>query len=85
MSAVLQSIEGGRAIAARDCSASLQVDADSMATETENLAGYAVIVWDDEGGFDLKVHLGKRNPYNAAMLADVIRSRLASKLVEAEG
>lgn len=78
---VLYPIEGGRAIAARDVMSSMSVDADELSC-TENIAGYAIIVWDDEGGVGSAFHLGSRNPFSPAMLPDVLRQRIAADIAE---
>lgn len=75
------SIEGGRAIAARDVSASMAVDGDELSC-TENMAGYVIIVWDDEGGVGSAFHLGSRNPFSPAMLPDLLRQRIATEIAE---
>lgn len=73
----LVSIEGGRAIAARDVQAAFAVDADSVSTETLNMAGYIIIAWDDEGGIEIKVSNAPRSP-----IASILLPNMARELVE---
>lgn len=81
----LRSIEGGRAIAARDVQASFAVDADEIQTQLHNMAGYYLIAWDDEGQFNTAVHLGTRNPFAAVMLADIVHNRVSNDVAGGSG
>lgn len=76
----LRSIEGGRAIAARDVLASFAVDTDSISTDCLEMAGFVVIAWDDVGAVTLAYHLGTRNPFSPCMIGDVVKNRLAYEM-----
>lgn len=69
----VRSIEGGRAIAARDAHASFAVDTDTITTSLRDMAGYVVIAWNDEGDFSPALYCGSRNPFSPVMIPDLVR------------
>jgi hypothetical protein len=77
----LRPIEGGRAIQARNVRASFAVDCDEIESTAENMAGYAVVAWDDEGGMTFVYHAGVRNPFSPAMIPDLVRNRVAAEIL----
>lgn len=74
------SIEGGRAIAARDVLGAFAKASDSVSIETPNMAGYYLVAWDDQGFMTTAYKAGIRNPYCGALLPDVINQRLLQDL-----
>jgi hypothetical protein len=80
----LVAIEGGRAIAARDVQASFAVDTDDASTGMPNMAGYVIVAWCDEGGFEVHYHAGNRNPFSPAMIPDLVRGHVASSVLQSE-
>lgn len=78
----LRTIEGGRSIAARDVHASFAVDSDDLVSQVPNMAGYCIIVWDDEGGITSHASLGRFNPFSPAMVPDIVRMRASHHMME---
>lgn len=72
----LRMIEGGRSIAARDVHAEFSSDGVDMLREVPEMAGYVVVVWNDEGKTEIAINRGKRNPYSNAMIRDVVGEKL---------
>lgn len=77
----LRTIEGGRAIAARNVHASFAVDSDAITTGIGDMAGYVLMAWDDEGTMMSAHHFGSRNPFSPAMMPDLVRGRLAADVL----
>ena len=82
-SSAFVSIEGGRAIAARDILGHFAKSSDEVSTGTENMAGYYIIAWDDQGFMTTAYRAGRRNPYANAILPDAVTQRLKQDLAGA--
>jgi hypothetical protein len=72
----LVQIEGGRAIAARDVQAAFASETETLMLECADMAGFFVVVWDDEGARASVMYRGKRCPYGPTMIKDMITSAL---------
>jgi hypothetical protein len=70
----LRSIDGGRFIHARDVHADLATTVDDFIATTETMAGYFLLVWDDEGVARSALHIGVRNPYGPALIPDLAKN-----------
>lgn len=78
----VRSIEGGRAIKARDVQAEFAKETSSVSELCPNAAGFFVIMWDDEGEFAYSVHKGDRNPYAPSLLPNIVKEKVRAALVE---
>jgi hypothetical protein len=70
---ILVPIEGGRAIAARDVLAQFAADTEALSTESIDVAGYAIVLWDDQGSRSICVHQGKRCPMASTLVPDFVQ------------
>lgn len=68
----LVAIEGGRAVAARNVLAQFAADTEALSTESNDMAGYAVVVWDDRGFRSIAVHQGARCPMAPTLVPDFV-------------
>lgn len=80
----LRTIEGGRAIAARNVQAAFAVDTDQVSSELQSMAGFWLVAWDDEGFMMSAYHCGHRNPFSPAMLPELIRGRAAADIISGD-
>lgn len=80
----IRSIEGGRAIAARNVHASFAVDTGEMTTLLPDMAAYWLVAWDDEGNMVTAYHCGARNPFSPAMIPDLVRGRAAADILNGD-
>lgn len=71
-------IEGGRAIAARDVHTELGSAADLAPAECPDMAGFALLTWDDQGFVHSTIYTGPRNPYSPAILKEIAASAVSS-------
>lgn len=69
-------IEGGRSIKARDVLADFATRTDSLAIEYPLMAGFCIVVWNDEGDAEIAIRRGMRCPYAPTMLVDLIKSKV---------
>lgn len=69
----IRSIDGGRAIQARDVVAEFGTASDEVCIETDNMAAFAIFAIDDEGFVVMRSFIGRRCPYSPALLSDVIK------------
>lgn len=80
----LVSIEGGRAIAAARVQEALQDSVDDLLNSTPNIAGYFIMVWDDDGYADSHNHYGAKSPLSPAMVVDMVTQRAALHAMASE-
>lgn len=64
----LVAIEGGRSIAARDVQAEFAKQTEELSHEFDTMAGFAVLVWNDEGEITSVIHMGKRNGFSPVLI-----------------
>ena len=60
----LRVIEGGRNIEGNDVAARFAAATEALSVECAPMAGFAVVVWDDEGRMHSDVHAGMRTPFS---------------------
>lgn len=77
----LKVIEGGRSIEGNDVLARFADETQELSIETKPMAGYAVVVWDDEGNFSTAIHIGARTPFSPMMLPKFASDLVKSKVV----
>lgn len=73
----LNLVEGGRAKAALEVHNDFASETETLTIDTHNMAGFVVIVWDDEGVFNTAMCNGVRSPY-----AKELAGMLLAKKVE---
>lgn len=67
----LVAIEGGRSIAARDVQAEFAKQTEELSHEFDTMAGFAVLVWDDEGQISSVVYFGKRSAFGPVLIPSI--------------
>lgn len=77
---ILKAIEGGRNIAANNVCSEFAKSTEELSVDAGLMAGFAVVVWDDEGQMSCAVHIGARTPFSPMQLlgfaSDMIRSKV---------
>lgn len=73
----LKATEGRRASAALEVQSDFARDTEALTISCADMAGYVVIVWDDEGHMQTAMSNGVRSPYSKELAG-----MLASKKVE---
>lgn len=66
-------IEGGRTLYARDVQAAFADKTEAASVDTPDMAGFLIVVWDDQGMMATKFHHGQMSPYAPSLLPDIIR------------
>jgi len=64
-------IEGGRSIAARDVQAEFAKQTEELSHEYDTMAGFAILVWDDEGDLSSAVHFGRRSSFAPVLIPGI--------------
>jgi hypothetical protein len=64
--------------------ADLLAEVDDIIIETDLMAGYFLVAWNDEGHMFSTLSLGKRNPFSAPMLPEMIEARVVKDVAELE-
>jgi len=64
-------IEGGRSIAARDVQAEFAKQTEELSHKYDMLAGFAIMVWDDEGEVSSVVYFGKRSAFGPVLIPSI--------------
>lgn len=77
------SIDGGRAIAARDVEAAFRDAVEEVISDCQSPAGFILLVSDDEGFISGVAHMGDRLPYSPDMFSEVLRKQVDSFLISA--
>ncbi len=77
----LRPIEGGRAISARNTKTVFDKESFDVSNALENLAGFFMLAWDDEGQISWAYHSSTRSPFSPALLPDIIKERAASAVI----
>jgi hypothetical protein len=75
-------IDGGRAIEGRRMRVEFDGAAVDMAGGVENMAGYFLVAWDDEGNFTSSLSLGPRNPYPTMDVPDKILQMARADIIK---
>ena len=65
---ILQAIEGGRVIEANKVHAEFAKQTQELTVDTPMMAGFAVLVWNDEGELETRVFAGDRNPFSLMLI-----------------
>lgn len=66
-------IEGGRAIKAREVREHMLDKSDACSNAFDNMAGFAIVVWDDEGQTHTATFQGTRCPFAPSLVPQVVR------------
>lgn len=72
----LQKVEGGRAQAALEVHNEFADDTQSLTTDCADMAGYVVIVWDDEGHMQTAMCNGVRSPYSKELAGALLAKKV---------
>lgn len=73
----LVAIEGGRAIKARDVRELLLTKCHEASLAYDNLAGFAIVVWDDEGQTECETFQGSRCPFSPHFIPGLVKDMVA--------
>lgn len=77
-------IEGGRSIAARDVQAEFAKRTEELCREYDMLAGFAIMVWDDEGQTSTRVYFGKRSGFPPALIPSIASDMFKGDVMRAD-
>jgi hypothetical protein len=80
----LIAIEGGRSIAARDVQAEFAKQTEELSTEYDAMAGFAILVWDDQGQASSIVHFGKRNGFAPILIPGIASNMFTNDVMATE-
>lgn len=72
----LRSIEGGRAIAAQEVLSQFASETETLSVNCQDMAGFMVVVWDDEGGMHRSFFNAPRSPYSPEMLTSLLSEKI---------
>jgi hypothetical protein len=74
----IRPIEGGRAIAAQAVLSEFASETETVSTTSQDMAGFLVIAWDDEGGMVSAFHNAPRSPFSAELLTTILTDKVKS-------
>lgn len=77
-------IEGGRSIKARDVQAEFAKQTEELSHEFDMLAGFAILVWDDEGQIASVVYFGERSSFAPIMIPSIASDVFKQDVTERE-
>jgi CBS domain-containing protein len=67
--------ETARAIDANKMLAEFANATEELTTESDHMAGFFVVVWNDEGHYDVRYHFtGARNPLATPLIHDMVKN-----------
>lgn len=79
---VLPRSPDARDVEANEVHKQFAVESEVMTTETERMAGFVIVTWDDEGYMHSSLHVGEMSPLPMAMIPHLVKDYLKAHIIK---